>query len=186
MNLLEKKELKFLIILLLLILSISIYKYIDSDFEILKTQVSNNVKSIDSEKESIDYIWVDIDGSVNKPGVYKIASDSRLYELLELAGGLREDAYTKALNRSVKLYDEDKIYIKSISEIDLKKESSKININTASKDELIKLNGIGEAISGNILSYRESNKFIKIEDIMNVKGIGESKFNGIKENIKVN
>ncbi|MFO7888497.1 MAG: ComEA family DNA-binding protein [Eubacteriales bacterium] len=186
MNLLEKKELKFIIVLLLIIISIYIYKYVDTDFKVLKTQISDNSESIDNETEATDYIWVDIDGSVNKPGVYKILSNSRLYELLELAGGLREDAYTKDLNRSIKLYDEDKIYIKSISEIDQKKESSKININTASKDELVKLNGIGEAISGNILAYREANKFNKIEDIMNVKGIGESKFNGIKENIKVN
>jgi competence protein ComEA len=48
------------------------------------------------------------------------------------------------------------------------------------------LNGIGEAISGNIIIYRESKKFIKIEDIMKVKGIGESKFNIIKDSIKVN
>ena len=184
MNILEKKELKFLIVLLTVIALFLGYKYIDSDFEVLKTQINDDPQSNEIVKQT-EFIWVDIDGAVNEPGVYKIKNDARLFELIKLAGDLREDAYTKDLNRSIKLYDEDKIYIKSLDEIDIEKESLKININTASKEQLMMLNGIGEAISSNILIYRETNIFNKIEDIMKVKGIGESKFNSIKEDIKV-
>jgi competence protein ComEA len=189
MNKLEKKELKFLIFILAVLLSIFFYNNKNLDFEILKSQINDNQLTSDDFKD-VDVnektIWVDIDGAVNKPGVYEIDEDSRLFELIEIAGGLRKDAYTKDLNKSIKLSDEDKIYIKSLDEIDLEKESSKININTATREELMNLNGIGEAISGNIIIYRESKKFIKIEDIMKVKGIGESKFNIIKDSIKVN
>ncbi|MDW7668199.1 MAG: ComEA family DNA-binding protein [Bacillota bacterium] len=185
MNILEKKELRFLIILLIIIALFFGYKYLDRDFEILKTQISDN-SQIDEVVDESEFIWVDIDGAVNNPGVYKIKNNARLFELISIAGGLNNDAYTKDINRSIRLFDEDKIYIKSIDEIDIEKESHKIDINTATKEQLMKLNGIGEAISSNILIYRETNNFKKIEDIMNVNGIGESKFNSIKEDIKVN
>lgn len=189
MNKLEKKELKFLIFILVVLLSIFFYNNKNLDFEILKSQINDNqlsrdnLKDIDIEEKTI---WVDIDGAVNKPGVYEIDGESRLFELIEIAGGLKKDAYTRDLNKSIKLNDEDKIYIKSVEEIDLEKESSKININTATREELMNLTGIGESISGNIIIYRENQKFLKIEDIMKVKGIGESKFNIIKNDIKVN
>lgn len=184
MNILEKKELKFLIGLLVVAALFFGYKYIDRDFEVLKTQINDDPQLKEIAKEN-EFIWVDLDGAVNNPGVYKIKNDARLFELIKLAGGLRNDAYTKDLNRSIKLFDEDKIYINSINEIDKEKESLKININTASKEQLMMLKGIGEAISSNILIHRETNKFNKIEDIMKVNGIGESKFNSIKEDIKV-
>ena len=63
--------------------------------------------------------------------------------------------------------------------------SSLVNINTASLDVLMTLPGIGESKAKNIISYREKNKFSKIEDIMNVDGIGESLFAKIKENITI-
>ena len=60
-----------------------------------------------------------------------------------------------------------------------------VNINTASKEELMSLKGIGEATAEAIIEYRKENKFIKIEDIKNVKGIGDKKFESIKEDIEV-
>lgn len=64
--------------------------------------------------------------------------------------------------------------------------SDKININTASKDQLMTLNGIGEVIAGRIIDYRNSNKFTSIDEIQNVNGIGEKKFEAIKDYITVN
>lgn len=60
-----------------------------------------------------------------------------------------------------------------------------VNINTASKEELMTLNGIGEATAEAIIEYRKENKFTKIEDIKNVKGIGDKKFEAIKDDIEV-
>lgn len=60
-----------------------------------------------------------------------------------------------------------------------------VNINTASKEELMSLKGIGESTAEAIIEYRKENKFIKIEDIKNVKGIGDKKFESIKEDIEV-
>ena len=60
-----------------------------------------------------------------------------------------------------------------------------VNINTASKEELMTLKGIGEATAEAIIEYRQENKFTKIEDIKNVKGIGDKKFESIKEDIEV-
>ena len=184
MSLIEKKQLKILIFFLVITLGILFYRYSSNNYKVLNNKLVDE-ELVDAEETSSKTIWVDIDGAVKNPGVYEIKTGSRLFELLEIAGGLREDAYTKDLNRSIMLNEEDKIYIESIDNINLKKEIMKININTASKEELMKLTGIGEAISENILQYRETNTFNKIEDIMNVDGIGDSKFNSIKENIKV-
>ena len=60
-----------------------------------------------------------------------------------------------------------------------------VNINTASKEELMSLKGIGETTAEAIIEYRKENKFTKIEDIKNVKGIGDKKFESIKEDIEV-
>jgi len=60
-----------------------------------------------------------------------------------------------------------------------------ININTATKEELMTLKGVGEATAENIIEYRKANKFKTIEDIKNVKGIGDKKFEAIKDDIKV-
>src|SRR6056297_2735732 len=122
MNILEKKELKILIVILLILTLIFGYKYLDNDFEILKTQIHDSTQLDDEIKES-NLIWVDIDGAVNNPGVYQIKNDSRLFQLINLAGGLSTEAYTKDLNRSIRLFDEDKIYIKNINEINIDKES---------------------------------------------------------------
>lgn len=62
---------------------------------------------------------------------------------------------------------------------------SAVNINTASKEELMTLKGIGETTAEAIIEYRKENKFTKIEDIKNVKGIGDKKFESIKEDIEV-
>ena len=93
------------------------------------------------------------------------------------------------LNLAEKLNDSDKIDVpKKI--IEEKSEESDtdnnlININKATKEELKTLDGIGDTLADNIIEYRKNNKFESIEDILNVNGIGESKYNAIKEYICV-
>ncbi|KAB3533109.1 helix-hairpin-helix domain-containing protein [Alkaliphilus serpentinus] len=146
-------------------------------------------------KES-NYIFVHIEGAVNKPGVYKLEGKVRIYEAVEAAGGLTEEADTTRINMAVMLEDEDFVYVPAKGEenppieisITSEKPSQegKININTADSKGLISLNGIGEAIANRIIEYRNVNgPFKSIEEIKNVSGIGESKFNAIKDKITV-
>lgn len=143
-----------------------------------------------------DRIGVYISGEVKNTGVYYLKKDSRITDLINICGGLTEEADVSKINPAQKLNDSDKIIIPKKEE-NLNTESiedtnesdinvqEKININTATKDELTSLNGIGEATANKIINYRNKNKFKEIEDIMNVPGIGEAKFNNIKDYICV-
>ena len=122
----------------------------------------------------------------------------RVNDAIQAAGGLTEDAEKSKINLATKLKDEMKIHIYKIGETnkDSSNESSDdnksdgnnsklININTASKEELCKLTGIGENKAKLIIEYREKNKFTKIEDITKVSGIGKKTFEKIKNDITV-
>lgn len=153
----------------------------------------DNIISNDIEEE---YIYVDIKGEVINPNVYKLKKGLRVIDVIELSGGLTENADTSNINLSKIVTDEMVIVIKSKTEekeyIDSDIELSNnnynntlININSCTINELLTLPGIGEAKANNIIEYRKKNKFNTIEDIMNVSGISESLFNKIKEYIKV-
>lgn len=150
------------------------------------------IQSVEREAE-IEYIFVHIEGCVQNPGLFKVEKGTRLYELIEEAGGETSDADLSKVNLASILLDAQKIYIPAIvvySENDQDsiayQNDGLININTASSSELQKLSGIGPAMAEKIIAYRENNGyFIQIEDIMNVDGIGENKFNKIKENITI-
>ncbi len=164
--------------------------------------------------EESNEIYVDIKGYVNKPGVYKISSSSRVIDAIKEAGGLKKDANTRFINLSKVLNDGDVIVIYSNSEIkkaekqdviyvetpcvceEVKndacykeedtKVTGKININTAILDQLKTLNGIGDAKAKAIIEYRTKNgNFKSIEDILKVNGISQTIYAKIKENITV-
>lgn len=139
----------------------------------------------------IIYIYVDIKGAVEYPGVYKIEKSSRLFQVVNLAGGLLEDADSNAINLSMILGDQDVIYVPFIGEeypnvIDQNNYDvgGVININSANIEQLQQLPGIGPSTAQNIIDYRnEHGPFETVEDIMNVSGIGESTFENIQESI---
>ena len=160
-------------------------------------------------------IKVDIKGSVKKPGVYTLKENSRTNDAIIASGGLLKNANTRFINLSKILNDGDVIVVYSNEEIkkaqkeerivvetpcvceEVKNDScykedketettSKININTATINELIKLTGIGESKAKLIIEYRTKNgKFKDIKEIMNIKGISETLFSKIKENITI-
>lgn len=146
-----------------------------------------------------DDIYVHICGAIKVPDVYKISPDTRLVDLIKLAGGFTENAAEDSINQASVLYDGQQIYISSLEEIELgltqrvdsmidrnKVDKDKININKATKDELMTLTGIGEAKAISIIEYRERNgEFKKIEDIMNISGIKNSAFEKISDKITV-
>ena len=129
-------------------------------------------------------MMVYITGEVHKPNVYELKDGARLNDLILLAGGLTDDADSSYVNLALKLRDEMRIHIPSLVEEEGR--NQKININQAKKEQLMSLKGIGETRARSIIEYREVHgPFIRIEDIMNVSGIGEAIYAGIKDYIRV-
>ena len=150
-------------------------------------------------------ILVYVCGAVECPGVYTLSPTSRVYEAIQAAGGFRQDADQEWLNQAGFLQDGTRLRIYTMEETALLKEegaletelyrepvsgkeqdSGRININTATREELMTLPGIGEAKADAVISYREEQgNFQTIEDIMKISGIKEAVFLKIKDKIVV-
>lgn len=213
-----------------------------------KSDESTELK--DPKVQEVNTIKVDVKGFVVNEGVYSLESDARVIDALLAAGGLKEGAYTRYLNLSKKLNDEDVIIVNNFEEVEKMKEkpietkkeevycetinkaclteekiitstpveekqisndniqekstdtldkpletkekdaspelNPLVNINTATKEELMTLNGIGESKAEKIIEYRSIHgEFKTIDEIKNVSGIGDSVYDKIKEFIKV-
>lgn len=163
-----------------------------------------------TEKPEREEIYIHVCGQVKKPGVYVFTGEPRVIEAIEKAGGFTKKADRSSLNQAAVVTDGTQLMIpaKTVSKTvsDLKKTSvpkaganqslsvpdrtlsvsDRVNINTASKEELMTLSGIGESKASQILSYREENGYFeKTEDIMNISGIKEGVFGKIKDKITV-
>lgn len=160
----------------------------------MESEVSSEVLSIsvtESQTEPIK-IYVHICGEVNNPGVYELTQGSRIFEAVEAAGGFTEEAAQASLNLAQVVSDEEQIVILTQEEAEEKarlereQEAGIVNLNTASKEQLMTLTGIGESRAEDIIRYRqESGGFQTIEEIMNVPGIKESTYLKIKDSITV-
>lgn len=136
--------------------------------------------------------FVQIIGAVKNPGVYEINENERLFTIIEMAGGLTEDAAIDSVNQVQVVSDEDIIKIPTVAEVieaenkDNSDQSGKININTADASMLMTLSGIGESKAKLIVDFRDENgPFKSIEDIMTIPGIKEGVYNKIKDDITV-
>lgn len=168
----------------------------------------NEVISKEEENEkrgASGKVYVDISGEVKKPGVYEVSSDSRIFEVIEKAGGLTGKADTGAINQAELVKDGQKIVIsrkgdnRNVSGSNMADTSSrstgashngtaqgKININSADVNELQKIHGVGPATAEKIIKFRSSNgNFRVIEDLKKVNGIGNKTFEKIKDYITV-
>ncbi|HPP43135.1 MAG TPA: helix-hairpin-helix domain-containing protein [Caldisericia bacterium] len=164
---------------------------------------NNNLINIEDQEPKI---YVDIAGEVKFPGVYEMENGDRVFHLIEKAGGATENADISSINLSKKLTDGEKIIIfakrnlvdsettsssttqsnTSSSVNSPTKKSNLININTASQKELEELSGIGPVLAQRIIDYREKNGYFStIEDIKKVSGIGDKRFEAIKDSITV-
>ena len=151
-------------------------------------------------------LYVDISGEVERPGVYEVSEGTRLFEVIEQAGGLTDEADIDSLNRAETVADGQKILIAAKGENSSGSQGSqsgsgtnsssgtasgttndgKVNINTAESAELQTIPGIGPSKAARIIEYRQSNgNFSSIEDIQNVSGIGSKTFESIKDYITV-
>lgn len=145
--------------------------------------------------------YVHICGEVVSPGVYELKEGSRVFQAIEKAGGVTDQAAAEYLNMAEQVKDGMKIVVpgkeeveaaKARGEISFRAEASsnvqkaKVNLNTATKEELMTLRGVGEAKANDILKYRESHGgFQRIEDIMKISGIKDAAFQKIKDDITV-
>lgn len=141
-------------------------------------------------------VFVYVCGAVKLPGVYELPVGSRVYQAIDAAGGMTEDALPEGINQALVLRDEDRIFVpdsnetetvmgSSIGSVDTE-ENGKINLNTATAEELMTLSGIGAARADAILKYREEHgAFSSTEEIMNVQGIKEGTYSKIKDEIVV-
>lgn len=186
----NKNKIYIACLLIVLISGISIY-----------IQKKDRENSININKQAISSktgkIAVYITGAVKNPGVYYLEENSRMNVLLDICGGVLTNADINKLNLAQKLIDSDKITVPikveesensrveeaRSNDNENNENSEKININTANKNELMELSGVGESTANKIIEYRKTTAFIEIEDIMNVPGIGESKFKNIKNSI---
>lgn len=193
-KLLEKKKLLGKIILIVVILLFALVIRINNaSVDEVQVEVSDTVDT----NKVVSEMYVDISGEVNNPGVYEVDSDTRMYEVIKKAGGLTDDADTDLINQADYVEDGQKIIIPSINDevsidpaevggvTDGVYASSKININSASKEQLMEISGVGEVIAQRIIDYRKTNRFKSKEDIMNVSGIGEATYEKMKSQICV-
>ncbi|ACD24567.1 MULTISPECIES: helix-hairpin-helix domain-containing protein [Clostridium] len=196
-----------IIAILVIILVVCLSTYIKSGKDKL---VKNDNTSIFVEEENPNInedekieklkdknIVVEIKGEVKKPDVYQLNDESIVKDVIEIAGGLTEEADISNINRAQKLKNHELIYIHNKSEVKdnvsyaqntvtTSNNSGKININCAQLEELKNLNGIGEAKAKRIIEYRENiGAFNSIEDIKNIDGIGEKSFEKLKDQIDV-
>ena len=159
------------------------------------SNISNETNNKDEKAENRhdEKIFVDVKGAVKHPGVFETTKDKRIKDLIEEAGGLLDDADTSTLNLSQKVKDQMVIYVlkhgekpKQISDSSSSSNTDVININTANKEQLMKISGVGKTKAEAIIAHREKNgDFKKKEDITKVRGIGKSTFEKIKDKIEV-
>ncbi|NRO15785.1 helix-hairpin-helix domain-containing protein [Lactobacillus helveticus] len=173
-------------------------------------KVSSASSASNSATTNSKTVTCDISGAVKHQGVYTLKNGARLQELIEAAGGTTGKVQLKAINRAILLKDQDKIHIpykgekvesaatagtgtstnststSSNSSASNQESGEKVNLNTADVAGLQKLTGIGEKKAEQIIAYREQNgPFKKVEDLMQVSGIGEKTFASLKDQLTV-
>src|SRR5699024_3287764 len=134
--------------------------------------------------------YVDVKGSVEKPGIYQANSDDRVNDLIKKAGGFSASADVNQVNLAQRVFDEMVIYVPEEGDLeepnytDQVTGKTKIRINFASQEEVEQLQGIGPSKASAIIQYREENgPFQTIEDLLNVSGVGEKTLDNMREDI---
>lgn len=184
-------------------------KEINKNFEPVQKDEDLNMDNSEKINTVNKKITIFISGEVKSPGVVELYSEDRLMDGVKKCGGVTDEADMNRINLAMKISDEEHYIIPKIGEdienvkdkgketvnqtqnlndnkSEQNKENNKININNASLIELDSLPGVGEVTAQKIIDYREENtKFKSIEEIKNVKGIGENKFNNLKDYISI-
>lgn len=207
----KKKISVFILVLLICPLGLIIKDKLETKEEIYvltenEKQSEETIEDKDVKKEEKNItnkeITVYVSGAVNKPGIVTLNEGERLATAVEKVGGTSKKADLNGINMAIKLQDEEHYIIPKIGDVvkentsqiagddniseDKSTNTSQININTASIEELDKLPGVGEATANKIVNHRSENgEFKSVEEIKNVNGIGDKKFEEMKELICV-
>ena len=163
--------------------------------------IEGNENNDEKIENKISKIKVHITGEVLKQGLIELDEGSRIADAINEAGNITEFADLSKVNLAYELSDGQKVYIPSIKDEteeyisesagesvleDEDVKDGKININTADIDLLQTINGVGESLASKIIDYRKQNgKFESVEDLKNVSGIGDKKFEDIKDKVIV-
>ncbi len=183
-----------------MLVSVSLFRLFDNNkhhnfenlllFEELHSDQSDH---LEEKKDTV--IIVDVKGAVNQPGVYVMVEGDRVFSAIEKANGFRDDANEKVINLAALLKDEMVIYVPFIGEevedvvnvgLSTDVDHNRINVNTATSEELQLIPGIGPAKAAAIIQYRdEHGRFEAVEDLVRVTGIGNKTMDSMREYITV-
>ena len=166
------------------------------------SEASSQSKTEGSEKDK-SKVTVDVKGAVANPGVYTLKASARVTDAIKAAGGMTEDADAKSVNLAASLSDEEVVYVATKDENlsvlgqsgtgqvsdkggQTSAKDGKINLNTATAEELQTISGIGAKRAEDIIAYRESHGgFQSVDDLKNVSGIGDKTLDKIRESLYV-
>lgn len=198
-NKLNKKYTVLVVIGILTLFFLVFFSGCENNKNSVSLESENETKTRQEIATEAKDLYVYVTGAVKKPGVYAVKQGSRVFEVIEKAGGMTKAAKKDCINQAETVADSQNIniitkkqYKKLISNEknqnnDNKTGSGKININSADVAELTGLSGIGEAKAKAIIQYRNENgNFTNIEDIKKVSGIGDALFKKISNEITAN
>ena len=162
------------------------------ELAVVETTVLAEKTEVSTTQEAV--IFVDIKGAVKNPGVYQMKSGDRVKDALDAAGGLTDEADSQKVNLAQRVEDQMVIVVPKVGEevteipagVTSKEaaKDGKVNINTATVEELKTLKGVGEKKAEAIIEYRKKNgSFQTKEDLMKVRGIGKKLFESFQERI---
>ncbi len=184
----------FIVIICLIVFDVYIFNKLPKEVD----EIVSPITIEEEPKKEEERIIVDIKGAIRYPGVYAMNHDDRIIDVIELSGGLVEDADTSHINLSKKVTDEMTIvvsYVKKndetvdaiekIEEIDSTISDGKVSLNKASLEQLMSLSGIGESKAMAIIEYRNTKLFDSIEELTSVKGISASLYEKVKDFITI-
>lgn len=187
--------------LIISMVAAAVFVYANGNNQNITIQDSDGTESTENadpsgQEETGGTLFVDLEGCVKKPGVYEVPPGSRVFEVIEKAGGLTDEADTSGINQAETVTDGMKLDIPSesdkkesagsaaVSQGSASSEEGLININTADSLTLQEIPGVGPVTAEKIITYREQNgAFKSIEEITAVSGIGEKTFEKIRSKI---
>ncbi|MEJ8785969.1 helix-hairpin-helix domain-containing protein [Peptoniphilus sp. HCN-40583] len=203
MKLTDREKILAFASLCLLVLTVSYYHYRlkaagaeEPSFVIENGDVAKSdfKETQPAEEEGIgSAIYVDIGGAVKNPGLYELEKGARVKDGITAAGGIVGNADTSQINLAKKLNDEEKLYIPKAGEQapvvatggPSPAQTGPVSIQNGSKEDLMRLPGIGEKTADKIIEYRTAHPFTALEDLKEVPGIGEKTFESLKNNIQL-